>query len=168
MKHISKGYCWLCVSYTISPQFYITFWSLSMYDLHVPTAAYEKQVQAQQSQIDALEDNRDMVRINFFLISSMLYFFHSTSIKSITWINSLNGSKQWKLGWTDKRSRENPKSIAMVNFKSMQHLQSQVDTLLFYGNTLVFHSNLHLWSFVHNFSYPINKTKLWFYKIHHM
>ncbi|GFR79737.1 THO complex subunit 2-like [Elysia marginata] len=44
----------------LTPQFYITFWSLSMYDLYVPTAAYEKQVQLQQSQIDALEDNRDM------------------------------------------------------------------------------------------------------------
>ncbi|KAK3741029.1 hypothetical protein RRG08_005719 [Elysia crispata] len=44
----------------LTPQFYITFWSLSMYDLHVPTAAYEKQVQIQQNQIDALEDNRDM------------------------------------------------------------------------------------------------------------
>ncbi|BFZ15044.1 hypothetical protein BsWGS_18083 [Bradybaena similaris] len=44
----------------LTPQFYITFWSLSMYDLYVPTAAYDKQRQIQQNQINAIEDNRDM------------------------------------------------------------------------------------------------------------
>ncbi|XP_012937232.1 THO complex subunit 2 [Aplysia californica] len=44
----------------LTPQFYITFWSLSMYDLYVPTAAYQKQIQLQQSQIKAIDDNRDM------------------------------------------------------------------------------------------------------------
>ncbi|KAI8730813.1 THO complex subunit 2 [Biomphalaria glabrata] len=28
----------------LTPQFYITFWSLSMYDLYVPKGAYEKQI----------------------------------------------------------------------------------------------------------------------------
>ncbi|XP_048243407.1 THO complex subunit 2-like [Haliotis rufescens] len=44
----------------ISPQFYLTFWSLSMYDLAAPTPAYEKQIQQLNSQINAIDDNRDM------------------------------------------------------------------------------------------------------------
>lgn len=32
-----------------------------MYDLHVPKAAYEKQIALQESQISAVEANRDMV-----------------------------------------------------------------------------------------------------------
>ncbi|CAL1526810.1 unnamed protein product [Lymnaea stagnalis] len=44
----------------LTPQFYITFWSLSMYDLYVPTTAYEKQIALQESQISAVEANRDM------------------------------------------------------------------------------------------------------------
>jgi len=43
-----------------SLQFYTTFWSLSMYDLHVPTTAYDKQIQLHKSQI-AMEDDKDMV-----------------------------------------------------------------------------------------------------------
>ncbi|KAH9492653.1 THO complex subunit 2, partial [Bulinus truncatus] len=44
----------------LTPQFYITFWSLSMYDLYVPKAAYEKQILLQESQISAVEANKDM------------------------------------------------------------------------------------------------------------
>jgi len=44
----------------VSLQFYSTFWCLSMYDLHVPTTAYDKQIQQHKSQI-ALEDDKDMV-----------------------------------------------------------------------------------------------------------
>jgi len=48
----------------ISLQFFTTFWSLSMYDLHVPTTAYDKQIQLHKSQI-ALEDDKDTVRVIF-------------------------------------------------------------------------------------------------------
>ncbi|XP_041357183.1 THO complex subunit 2-like isoform X2 [Gigantopelta aegis] len=44
----------------ISPLFYMTFWTLSMYDLYVPTAAYEKQISLLQQQISHIEDNKDM------------------------------------------------------------------------------------------------------------
>jgi len=54
----------------VSLQFYTTFWSLSMYDLHVPTTAYKKQVQQLESQI-ALDDDKDMV-IDVFLLCSFL------------------------------------------------------------------------------------------------
>ncbi|XP_060572351.1 THO complex subunit 2-like isoform X2 [Ruditapes philippinarum] len=44
----------------LSPTFYVTFWSLSMYDIHVPTSAYEKQVQQLQAQAQSAEENKDM------------------------------------------------------------------------------------------------------------
>ncbi|KAK6168365.1 hypothetical protein SNE40_020916 [Patella caerulea] len=44
----------------LSAKFYATFWSLSMYDLFTPKQAYEKQTAALNSQIAAIEDNRDM------------------------------------------------------------------------------------------------------------
>ncbi|XP_064608579.1 THO complex subunit 2-like isoform X2 [Liolophura sinensis] len=44
----------------LSPQFYVTFWSLSMYDLCPPSTMYEKQLQQLKSQIDAIEDNREL------------------------------------------------------------------------------------------------------------
>ncbi|KAK7500593.1 hypothetical protein BaRGS_00008168 [Batillaria attramentaria] len=43
-----------------TPRFYWTFWSLSMYDLKVPTNAYEKQIQQLRAQITQAEDNKDM------------------------------------------------------------------------------------------------------------
>ena len=49
----------------VSLQFYTTFWSLSMYDLHVPTTAYDKQIQQHKSQI-ASEDDKDMVCVCVF------------------------------------------------------------------------------------------------------
>ncbi|KAJ8298480.1 hypothetical protein KUTeg_025011 [Tegillarca granosa] len=44
----------------LSAHFYVTFWSLSMYELAVPTSVYEKQIQQLSSQISAIEDNRDL------------------------------------------------------------------------------------------------------------
>ncbi|KAI8799110.1 THO complex subunit 2, partial [Biomphalaria glabrata] len=44
----------------LTPQFYITFWSLSMYDLYVPKGAYEKQILLQENQISTVEANKDM------------------------------------------------------------------------------------------------------------
>jgi len=52
--------------YVDSLQFFTTFWSLSMYDLHVPSTAYEKQIQLHKSQI-TLEDDKDVVFIIFIL-----------------------------------------------------------------------------------------------------
>ncbi|XP_077984941.1 THO complex subunit 2-like isoform X2 [Glandiceps talaboti] len=44
----------------ISPQFYVTFWSLAMYDLHVPFGSYEKEINKIKGQLTTLEDNRDV------------------------------------------------------------------------------------------------------------
>lgn len=43
------------------PNFYVTFWSLTMYDLAVPHAAYEREVNKLKTQIKAIEDNPEIV-----------------------------------------------------------------------------------------------------------
>lgn len=47
----------------IRPQFYVTFWSLTMYDLAVPHSAYEREVNKLKVQIKAIEDNPEIVSI---------------------------------------------------------------------------------------------------------
>uniref|UniRef100_A0AAY4AW48 THO complex subunit 2 n=1 Tax=Denticeps clupeoides TaxID=299321 RepID=A0AAY4AW48_9TELE len=44
----------------IRPQFYATFWSLTMYDLAVPHGAYEREVNKLKAQIKAMEENQEM------------------------------------------------------------------------------------------------------------
>uniref|UniRef100_A0A3Q3KHK3 THO complex subunit 2 n=1 Tax=Monopterus albus TaxID=43700 RepID=A0A3Q3KHK3_MONAL len=44
----------------LRPQFYATFWSLTMYDLAVPQAAYEREVNKLKVQIKAIEDNPEI------------------------------------------------------------------------------------------------------------
>lgn len=39
----------------ISPQFLVTFWSLSMYDLEVPNKSYEREIQKLKKQSLAVE-----------------------------------------------------------------------------------------------------------------
>ncbi|XP_023214735.1 THO complex subunit 2-like [Centruroides sculpturatus] len=46
----------------LSAQFYVTFWSLSMYDLHVPSTSYEREINKLKIQIAQVEDNKDMVQ----------------------------------------------------------------------------------------------------------
>ncbi|KAK7097709.1 THO complex subunit 2-like isoform X2 [Littorina saxatilis] len=43
-----------------TPLFYWTFWSMSMYDLRVPSQAYEKQIQLLHTQIQQTDDSKDM------------------------------------------------------------------------------------------------------------
>lgn len=45
----------------ISPQFYATFWSLTMYDLAVPHSSYEREVNKLKVQMKAIDDNQEMV-----------------------------------------------------------------------------------------------------------
>lgn len=47
----------------LRPQFYATFWSLTMYDLAVPHAAYEREVNKLKVQIKAIEENSEIVSI---------------------------------------------------------------------------------------------------------
>ncbi|KAL5011569.1 hypothetical protein ScPMuIL_010120 [Solemya velum] len=44
----------------LSASFYVTFWSLSMYDLEVPSTAYEKQKQQLSLAVTTVEENRDL------------------------------------------------------------------------------------------------------------
>ncbi|KAG8448102.1 hypothetical protein GDO86_015265, partial [Hymenochirus boettgeri] len=44
----------------ISPQFYVTFWSLTMYDLAVPNSSYSREVNKLKSQMRAIDENTDM------------------------------------------------------------------------------------------------------------
>ncbi|XP_027998176.2 THO complex subunit 2 [Eptesicus fuscus] len=52
--HISK------VWDDISPRFYATFWSLTMYDLAVPHISYEREVSKLKVQMKAIDDNQEM------------------------------------------------------------------------------------------------------------
>lgn len=60
----------------ISPQFLVTFWSLSMYDLLVPVDSYQKEIQKIKQQSMSVLDSKEMVQPNdniirnSFLISS--------------------------------------------------------------------------------------------------
>jgi len=45
----------------LRPQFYATFWSLTMYDLAAPHTAYEREVNKLKAQIKAIEDNPEIV-----------------------------------------------------------------------------------------------------------
>lgn len=53
----------------LRPQFYATFWSLTMYDLAVPHSAYEREVNKLKAQIRAIEENPEIVSLRFSLIS---------------------------------------------------------------------------------------------------
>lgn len=44
----------------ISPQFYATFWSLTMYDLAVPQKSYDREVNKLKIQMKAIDDNIEM------------------------------------------------------------------------------------------------------------
>ncbi|XP_062939383.1 THO complex subunit 2 isoform X6 [Cynocephalus volans] len=44
----------------LSPQFYTTFWSLTMYDLAVPHTSYEREVNKLKVQMKAIDDNQEM------------------------------------------------------------------------------------------------------------
>jgi THO complex subunit 2 len=44
----------------ISPQFYVTFWSLSLYDLFVPTDAYTREISRVKTMAIQAGDNKDL------------------------------------------------------------------------------------------------------------
>lgn len=45
----------------ISPQFLVTFWSLSMYDLFVPADSYQREINKIKQQAIQAADSKDMV-----------------------------------------------------------------------------------------------------------
>lgn len=64
----------------ISPQFYATFWSLTMYDLAVPHSSYDREVNKLKVQMKAIDDNQEMVCLYSFLLwfrfLKSFFFFH--------------------------------------------------------------------------------------------
>lgn len=52
----------------ISPQFLVTFWSLSMYDLIVPVDSYQKEIQKIKQQSMSVLDSKEMVSGNRGLV----------------------------------------------------------------------------------------------------
>lgn len=44
----------------ISPQFFVTFWSLTLYDLFVPTEAYNREVLRVKGIANAAAENKDL------------------------------------------------------------------------------------------------------------
>lgn len=65
----------------IRPQFYVTFWSLTMYDLAVPHSAYEREINKLKVQIKAIEDNPEIVSI--FLIHTISQESHTLLLYQI-------------------------------------------------------------------------------------
>jgi hypothetical protein len=48
-----------------SPEFYATFWQMSMYDIHVPEVQYATQARLLREEKDAIErEQRNSVRMN--------------------------------------------------------------------------------------------------------
>lgn len=70
----------------ISPQFYATFWSLTMYDLAVPHSSYDREVNKLKVQMKAIDDNQEMVcSYNFmvqFKLSNLERLFFFFNVKS--------------------------------------------------------------------------------------
>lgn len=46
----------------ISPQFLVTFWSLSMYDLYVPVESYQREINKLKQLAAQSADSKDVVR----------------------------------------------------------------------------------------------------------
>lgn len=49
----------------ISPQFLVTFWSLSMYDLYVPVESYQREIGKLKQLATQTADSKDMVSNHF-------------------------------------------------------------------------------------------------------
>ncbi|XP_064637610.1 THO complex subunit 2-like isoform X2 [Lineus longissimus] len=44
----------------LSPQFYVSFWTLTLYDIEVPTSAYEKQINILKAQIISIDESQEL------------------------------------------------------------------------------------------------------------
>ena len=59
-----------------SPQLYVTFWALSMFDLYVPSERYEQELSKLKQQQAQLDDNKDMV-------CPALFWVHGCTVDSL-------------------------------------------------------------------------------------
>lgn len=64
----------------ISPQFLVTFWSLSMYDLYVPVESYQREVNKLKQLATQTTDSKDMVYEYYTLIITDYIYIHSTIV----------------------------------------------------------------------------------------
>jgi Transcription factor/nuclear export subunit protein 2. len=48
---------------TFSPLLYVTFWSLSMYDLYTPSDRYEEEICKLKRSINGIDDSKEFVSI---------------------------------------------------------------------------------------------------------
>lgn len=65
----------------ISPQFLVTFWSLTMYDLFVPNDSYQREINKIKQLSLQVMDSKDMVRFTFvFTASTLILFFKQVGI----------------------------------------------------------------------------------------
>lgn len=62
----------------LRPQFYATFWSLTMYDLAVPHAAYEREVNKLKAQIKAIEENPEIVSSGSTAVIKHQWLFYNS------------------------------------------------------------------------------------------
>lgn len=56
----------------ISPQFFVTFWSLSMYDLQVPHESYQKEITKLKQLSNQAADSKDSV--GYYKLNSFITF----------------------------------------------------------------------------------------------
>lgn len=68
----------------ISPQFMVTFWSLSIYDLEVPNESYQREIAKLKRQAAAAMDTREGVSDR---IGSMLYLSALTLVRSLKYFH---------------------------------------------------------------------------------
>jgi len=59
----------------ISPQFLVTFWSLTMYDLFVPNDSYQREINKIKQLSLQVMDSKDMVRFIFLCTVPSLILF---------------------------------------------------------------------------------------------
>jgi hypothetical protein len=65
------------------PQFYLTFWSLSMSDLQVPEAAYNRRVIVLEQEMNQIDDRKDLVSYRLLLFFLCLYDEHGLETRSL-------------------------------------------------------------------------------------
>ena len=59
-----------------SYKLYVVFWSLTLYDLHVPKGRYEEEINKAKDVISALENNQEMVCVCVCVCIFMYVYLH--------------------------------------------------------------------------------------------
>jgi hypothetical protein len=68
--------------YLFRPQFYLTFWSLSMSDLQVPESAYKRRIQVLELEMTQIDDRKELVCLQSIIrIYIYVSFYFSDSCK---------------------------------------------------------------------------------------